>query len=503
MLAHKWQPISPQPGDCGYDFSEIDALQRRWLAIKREREEVSPGAYSAFLERLTRSWAIETGIIEGLYTLDPGVTETLVMRGISAELIDHDATDKDPQELALMLDDHQNAALGVYAEIREGNPITRSAIRQIHAALTSSQPTFTVMDQFGNRFETKLDRGGFKTLPNNPTRRDGTIHEYCSPEHVDSELDNLLSWYDQYLQDHDRFHPLLTAAWLHHRFTQIHPFQDGNGRVVRTLLTWHLVRVGYLPVVVKRDDRADYIDALEKADDGKLLPFVDLLVRLQKRTIMDALGEIDAGEQPRLVDRAIDFIVEQIHDQNVDRAAQMQLADTVAKALRDHIANWLEEQSETIRSRLERAGSAICCKVEREYPRHVRPSYYLDLEERAQSSGYPMSPGQSKFFATLSLTPAEITQQPKLRFAVYLYHTGRQFTGIMVANAFTVIEYYRYGDEPFSGEPIYTGAEYSYAIRDPFMFTLENEAEDLFPRFKDWAEQKLAMALHDWGEQFA
>ena len=72
MLAHKWQPISPQPGDCGYDFSEIDALQRRWLAIKREREEVSPGAYSAFLERLTRSWAIETGIIEGLYTLDPG-----------------------------------------------------------------------------------------------------------------------------------------------------------------------------------------------------------------------------------------------------------------------------------------------------------------------------------------------------------------------------------------------------------------------------------------------
>ena len=56
-------------------FLKIDALQRRWLAIKREREEVSPGAYSAFLERLTRSWAIETGIIEGLYTLDPSVTE--------------------------------------------------------------------------------------------------------------------------------------------------------------------------------------------------------------------------------------------------------------------------------------------------------------------------------------------------------------------------------------------------------------------------------------------
>lgn len=69
---------------------------------------------------------------------------------------------------------------------------------------------------------------------------------------MDSELDNLLTWYEGYTRDIDRYHPLLTAAWLHHRFTQIHPFEDGNGRVVRALLTWHLVREDYLPVVVKR-----------------------------------------------------------------------------------------------------------------------------------------------------------------------------------------------------------------------------------------------------------
>ena len=228
MIAHKWQPITPLLGKCDYDFSEIDSLQRRWLDIKRERERYDPTAYSTFLDRLTRSWAIETGIIEGLYTLDRGVTETLVMRGISAELIDRNATNKDPHELVAMLDDHQNAAFGVYAEIREGNPITRSAIRQIHAVLTNNQPTFTVADQFGNRFETQLDRGGFKTLPNNPTRIDGTIHEYCPPEHVDSELDNLLAWYNEDLQETRHYHPLLTAAWLHHRFTQMHPFQDGT-----------------------------------------------------------------------------------------------------------------------------------------------------------------------------------------------------------------------------------------------------------------------------------
>jgi|GEM_PF-6737520 len=31
-------------------------------------------------------------------------------------------------------------------------------------------------------------------------------------------------------------HPLLVAAWLHHQFVQIHPFQDGNGRVTRALV---------------------------------------------------------------------------------------------------------------------------------------------------------------------------------------------------------------------------------------------------------------------------
>jgi Fic family protein len=106
--------------------------------------------------------------------------------------------------------------------------------------------------------EVPLLKGKFKALPNNPRRPDGSIHEYCPPVHVDREIENLLDWLGQY----EAIDPTIVAAWLHHRFTQIHPYQDGNGRVVRALTTLVLLRAELLPLVVDRDLRVEYIEAL-------------------------------------------------------------------------------------------------------------------------------------------------------------------------------------------------------------------------------------------------
>lgn len=186
---------------------------------------------------MLRRLAIETRIIEGIYTLDRGPTETLVALGITPDRIPHGSTERDPQDLVRILADHQDAVSGVYEEIRDGRPLTRSAIRQLHSTITRNQPTYRAVDQFGNAMDLPLDHGGFKSLPNNPARPDGGVHEYCPPEHVDSEIDNLLAWHREYREEPERHHPVLTAAWAHHRFTQVHPFQDGNGRVGRALLT--------------------------------------------------------------------------------------------------------------------------------------------------------------------------------------------------------------------------------------------------------------------------
>ena len=126
----------------------------------------------------------------------------------------------------------------IHGEVQRGRSITHSAIQQLHQVVVAHQPTYRAMNQSGQWFDATLHAGAFKTLPNNPTRPDGVLHHYCPPEHVDSELDNLLGWYDEYANQPEIYHRQV-AAWLHHRFAQIDPFQDGNGRVTRALVTWH------------------------------------------------------------------------------------------------------------------------------------------------------------------------------------------------------------------------------------------------------------------------
>lgn len=501
MPGYKWEPISQLEANFSYDFSQINSLQLRWIEFRKRRESADPNAYTEFMARLTRRWAIETGIIEGLYTLDRGVTETLVQRGISAELIEHGSTNKNPQELAQILADHRDTAQGIDAEIRDGRPITRSAIRQIHTAITASQPTYRVVDQFGRWFDKPLRRGAFKKMPNNPTRNDGTVHEYCPPEQVDSELDNLLEWYGQYLQDTSRYHPLLTAAWLHHRFTQIHPFTDGNGRVVRALLTWHLIREHYLPVVVSRDDRTDYISALEDADAGNLTPFVNLLARLQRRTILAAIGEREPDTPDGAFDQVLSHISEQIQRQTVSQATQMRSVNEVAQKIRDSASDLLNERGEQVAVRLTESGLKVYWRVIQDSLGERENRYYRQIVQTANNSNHWVNFNESRFFARLSLTPDDVTtdssQRPRLHFVVSLHHTGRQLSGLMAATAFALIVHY---DENAPEQLEGIGYSFFDCTQEPFTFSCDDDASTLSPRFTEWTEQGLAMALRHWGE---
>jgi Fic family protein len=78
------------------------------------------------------------------------------------------------------------------------------------------------------------------------------------------------------------------AAWLHHRFAQVHPFADGNGRVARAIASLLFIKAGWFPLIVKRDDRARYIEALEKADAEDLRPLIGMLVLAQRTAVLQA-----------------------------------------------------------------------------------------------------------------------------------------------------------------------------------------------------------------------
>lgn len=63
-------------------------------------------------------------------------------------------------------------------------------------------------------------------------------------------------------------HSVEWAAEAHYRLVTIHPFVDGNGRTARLLMNMILMKEGYPPAIIRKQDRLAYIASLEKAQLG-------------------------------------------------------------------------------------------------------------------------------------------------------------------------------------------------------------------------------------------
>jgi len=88
---------------------------------------------------------------------------------------------------------------------------------------------------------------------------------------VEEELNALLDWYNE---NKKSMHPIELAGLFHHKYLQIHPFKDGNGRVARELLNFILVRNDYPPIVIPVKQRFEYMEFLGEADKGDIVPIL-------------------------------------------------------------------------------------------------------------------------------------------------------------------------------------------------------------------------------------
>jgi len=193
-----YRPIQDLPPD--WPELEVRELRSLDLVWREQRERLNElDELVRFRERLIRSWAIETGVLERVYSIDRGVTEILVAEGLKQGLLDG-ATDRDPAEVIAILRDHQEAIEGVFDFVAGRRDLSTSYIKEVHALLTRNQPTVTAIDQFGRTFETELCHGDWKVQPNNPRRVDETVHAYCPPEHVAAEMDLLIELHAQHCE---------------------------------------------------------------------------------------------------------------------------------------------------------------------------------------------------------------------------------------------------------------------------------------------------------------
>ncbi len=169
-------------------------------------------------------------------------------------------------------------------------------------------------DKNGNRY--KIHVGQYKTRPNSVITATGEEFTYASPEETPAMMYDLVKWLGEDMERAE-LSPIELAALLHYRYIRIHPFEDGNGRVARLLVTYVLERYNYPMLIIKSKDKNQYLNALNRADvnvgltpsDGatasleQIAPFVEYMTRQAEWSLSTAI----AAAKGESIDEAEDW----------------------------------------------------------------------------------------------------------------------------------------------------------------------------------------------------
>lgn len=204
-------------------IAEIDEFKGAWRAIGR----IAPDRLSSLRRVATIESIGSSTRIEGARLSDREVESLLANIRIGS------FTTRDEQEVA------------GYAEVMEtvfgahdAIPLTENHIRQLHR------------DLLAHSTKDERHRGSYKTLPNHVEAFDesgrslGVVFETATPFDTPRRMAELVEWVAGKEKDRS-LHPLLIIAVFVVVFLEIHPFQDGNGRLSRILTTLMLLRAGY------------------------------------------------------------------------------------------------------------------------------------------------------------------------------------------------------------------------------------------------------------------
>ena len=228
-------------------FNEVDKLKKE-LDSKRP---IPKETLRSLEESINLEWTYNSNGIEG---------NTLTLRETQVVLEGITVGGKSIKE-HLEAINHEKAILYLNDLVKENNPITEWNIKSIHQLVLKD-----IDDENAGRYRRE-----------NVTIK-GAIHippDYLKvPELMEKLILNYENW--------NNFHPIIQAALLHGELVKIHPFIDGNGRTSRLLMNLDLMNHGYNPVIIKKEDRLEYYEALDKAHTtGDYTDFVKLITKLE------------------------------------------------------------------------------------------------------------------------------------------------------------------------------------------------------------------------------
>lgn len=225
-------------------ISRIDEFKGAWRALRT----LAPDRLSALRRVATIESIGSSTRIEGSKLSDRQVEQLLSNLEIKS------FATRDEQEVAGYAE-LMDLIFSSWSDI----PFTENHVKQLHQTLL--------------RYSEKdvRHRGHYKTNSNSVAAFDengvqiGIVFQTASPFDTPRLMTELVAWVEAE-REARRLHPLLLIGLFIVVFLEIHPFQDGNGRLSRVLTTLLLLRAGYayvpycsLESVVEQNKEAYYL----------------------------------------------------------------------------------------------------------------------------------------------------------------------------------------------------------------------------------------------------
>lgn len=246
--------------------STFDRLYEKKAILQKSRP-LPKIALQKIKESLSVEWIYNSNSIEG-NTLTLQETHLILKEGITVKgksLREH-----------FEAHNHEKAIDYLYTLVKDDYVLRSIDILSLHGLVLRS-----IEDDFAGRIRNGGVRiVGANFIPPNANKVSGLLDELI--EFVNTNPMGL--------------NAIVLSTIFHHKLVWIHPFFDGNGRTVRLAMNLLLMRSGFPPAIILKNDRKKYYEALNQANKGSYQKLTLLMAQALERTLniyMSALPNND------------------------------------------------------------------------------------------------------------------------------------------------------------------------------------------------------------------
>lgn len=255
------------------DLTYREKLQNTFERLLQKKELLQKGrtlpnfALEKIKENLSIEWTYNSNSIEGS-SITLQETYLILNEGITVK--------GKPLREHFEVNNHNKALNYLYKIVDSNYNINSKDILSIHAY---------ILDNIEDLYAGRLRNGGVRIhganfVPPNALKVSSLLDDLIDFVHTNPLNLNIIE----------------LATIFHHKFVWIHPFFDGNGRTVRLAMNLLLIKEGFPPAIILRNDRKKYYTALNAANNGNYDKLMLLMAQALERSLniyLNALPDND------------------------------------------------------------------------------------------------------------------------------------------------------------------------------------------------------------------